>query len=252
MFYYGKNRDSVFLNQTSSFLLPFVISDPNTVLGPQWTNHSAEIRVTSDWKSTDYGMADSPNDYADGEVFLLSKTTTTDSPGYVLFDYEVEFAEMQISPRLLNLPIPRAQWSNVALTNATSRTINSEADFDTTLGVNLSGSTSSLPTGSTVGDIYKVIFDVTNSTFAVGTAANIVKFSTSPNYPFAQTLSDGMTIYGVHTANGSTFTLFETVSAAYAGVNPLTWGATLNFSFNLQIWISFVGTTSGAGIKPSY
>ncbi len=55
MFYYSKDRSSVFLNQTSNQLLPFVFTDQNTVLGPQWTNHSAKFLVSGGWKLTDYG-----------------------------------------------------------------------------------------------------------------------------------------------------------------------------------------------------
>jgi len=149
MFYLQKDRNSVFLNQTSPQLLPFVMSDENTTMGPQWTNHSAELTLKEDWKLTDYGMHADPDDYAAGDLFLLSKTTTVDSPGYVIFDYVVEFAQLQVSPRLLTLPIPRAQWSQTNVGLTTTAVTASDMWRGTITGNNLSGTAAQLPTGCT-------------------------------------------------------------------------------------------------------
>ena len=139
MFYRQKNRNSVFLNQTSSQLLPFVMSDEDTIIGPQWTNHSCDLSITPEWRSTDYGMNSDLNEYAAGDLFLLSKTNSTDSPGYVIFDYVIEFRDLQISPRLLTLPIPRIQWyqTNLGIT-ATAVTVGDSLSFSIT-GNDLSG-----------------------------------------------------------------------------------------------------------------
>lgn len=251
MFYYGKNRDSVYLNQTSSFLLPFVLSDSSTVIGPQWTNHVADINVTGTWKSTDYGMEAALNSYADGEVFLLSKTTTTDSPGYVLFDYEVEFADLQITPRLLGLPLPRAQYSNIALQLGGAKTQGNPATFNTQVGVTLNGTTSSLPSGWVIGDIYKVIVDNTNSTYTVGTAANLLQLPTAAGSTQPLTLTDGTTLYGVIDQTND-IVLFANPDAAYAAASPLQFGASLTYNVTIQIWISLVGSISNLNLKPNF
>jgi len=249
MFYHGKNRDSVFLNQTSSFLLPFVISDPDTVIGPQWTNHSADLEVQSIWKSTDYGMSDSPNDYADGEVFLLSKTASTDSPGYVLFDYVIEFAEMQISPRLLNLPLPRAQFYQLALDTTGAKTQGNPATF-VVGGNNISGSASALPTNYAIGDIYKVIIDNTNSTYTTGTAADLLQINNAGTGN-AITITDGMTLYA-QAPSATTLVLYGNCPEAYASASPVQFGASLTFSVNLQVWISLVGSSSSINLFPDF
>lgn len=252
MFYHGKNRDSVFLNQTSSFLLPFVISDPDTVLGPQWTNHSADLKVEGTWKSTDYGMSDVPNDYADGEVFLLSKTSTTDSPGYVLFDYVIEFAEMQISPRLLSLPLPRAQYSQFGLGGAgITLTVNGYAAL-ALYGNGISGSASSNPPGLVDGDIYKVIIDKTNSSTL---PSGLATLKTATNGGTIQTasipLQDGTTCYAVVGSNG--FNLFPNPTAAYAASDNLLFTATnATVTFTLQVWMSLIGTTSSINLNPNF
>lgn len=252
MFYRGKNRDSVFLNQTSSSLLPFVISDPQTVIGPQWTNHSAAIQVTGTWKSTDYGMNADVNDFSDGELFLLTKTSTTESPGYVLFDYEVEFAEMQISPRLLSLPLPRAQYYNVVMTTSGAKTQGNEADFLLNSGTNLSGTTSAVPSGFSQGDIYKVVFDATNSTFTTGTVANLLQINVNAATTEALTITDGLTLYAVAGTAGGTISLYSNASSAYSCANPLQYGISLTFSVQVQVWISLIGCINNTSLKPNY
>jgi hypothetical protein len=44
LFYYEKDRLAPMADYSSSSFLPYVLSDPHTVIGPQWTNHSAVIR----------------------------------------------------------------------------------------------------------------------------------------------------------------------------------------------------------------
>jgi len=252
MFYRAKNRDSVFVNQTSSSLLPFVISDPQTVIGPQWTNHSAAIQVTGTWKSTDYGMNSDINEFADGELFLLTKTSSTESPGYVLFDYEVEFAEMQISPRLLSLPLPRCQYSNAVLTTTSAKTQGTEADFLLTSGTNLSGTTSAVPTGWSQGDVYKIVFDATNSTFTVGTVANVLQINVNAATTESLSITDGLTLYAVAATSGGTISLYTSAAAAYACANPLQYGASLTFNFQIQCWFSLIGCINNVGLKPNF
>jgi len=252
MFYYAKNRDSVFLNQTSNFLLPFVISDSNTVLGPQWTNHSACFNLSSVWKSTDYGMEADINEYADGEVFLLSKTASTDSPGYVLFDYEIEFTGEQVSPRLLTLPLSRIQYSQLALATTGAIIIGSSAVF--VLGLNnISGVQSTFPNGFSQGDIYKIVFDVTNSTFTTGTASNLLQ-GTIAGTSEALTLTDGFTCYAVAKSTIA-LVLFPNTPAAFvsSATTSFQFGASLTFNVNLQAWISLVSTgTNPASFTSNY
>jgi hypothetical protein len=255
MFYYAKNRESVFLSQTSSQLLPFVMSDPDTVIGPQWTNHSTALTVTSTWKSTDYGMDDVPDNYADGDLFLLSKTTTTDNPGYVIMDYVVEFAEMQITPRLLSLPLPRAQWfqTNIGETSLAA-TAGSTLSVCGIVGNNLSGTVSANPTGSVAGDIYKVFIDITNSlpgSWVNCTKQNLFEVALGgTSTAEALTLVDGWTWYAMY--DGSAYRFFSTAAAAYAGNEDIYFGVTATITFNLQVWVSLIGSKSSVGFAPNF
>lgn len=255
MFYYNKNRESVFLQQTSGNLLPFVISDPNTVLGPQWKNASATFQVSCDWKSCDYGIDSSIQDYADGDLFLLSKTSTTDSPGYVLFDYSIEFTEPSITPRLLSLPITRILWSNLALN------ITSPVAVDTPFGwslagapPNLSGTVSTLPPGTTNGDVFKVILDISNTLRGANNA-----FVLSPSVqnvaiagqPSTQTVFiDGSTVYA--TFSNGVFVLFPSADAAFTNSRPFTSIGTGAVAATLMTWMSYIGSVAALNINPNF
>lgn len=253
LFYYSKDRTSVFLNQTSSQLLPFVLTDENTVLGPQWTNHSANFKVTGDWKLTDYGMHDGVEEYADGELFLLSKTTTTDSPGYVIFDYDIEFAQESFQPRLLTFPIPRIQWNqlNVGLVT-TAVTKDSTNVVVGLIGNNISGAASAFPTGFTMGDIYKVIVDVTNSTpgsWVNCTPSNLYDYENFSSNPL--NIQDGSTIYAV--ANDATHLQFyASPTGAFATNEFFRYGVSATITYNLQIWISYIGCIAANANNPDY
>jgi len=253
MFYHQKNRESVFLNQTSTQLLPFVLNDDDTVIGPQWTNHSVQLHVTGKWKSTDYGMTPELEMYADGDLYLLSKTSTTDSPGYVLFDYEVEFQELQISPRLLALPLPRAQWyqSNIAITGASLTQGAITNLLFVVNGNDISGTASTAPPGVANGDIYKVIIDLTNATAMTNaTASTIFRVNEVGGYN-TMTVQDGTTLYALY--NGAAFIFYPNASAAFSGAAGLVSGVTnAAVTVNFQAWLSLIGTVGNTNFNPNF
>jgi len=249
MFYYGKNRESPFVNQTSVNLLPFVISDPQAVIGPQWQNISASFTPSKEWKSADVGVEATPKDYADGELFLLSKTSSIDSPGYVIFDYQFEFAQLSFQPRFLALPSTRQLYNQAAFSvNGGSTVINTTYSILFS-GFSLNGSASGAWSGLTNGDVYKVIFDVTNSTANSGFGAITTSFLANLNtsgvtIPF--TMSDGVVAYMVYSASALAFTLYQSCVAAYANDRPLTASATGTTTSVLQLWASWVGSVNSA------
>ena len=247
MFYYAKNRESPFINQTSINLLPFVMSDPNAVIGPQWQNISAAFDVDSEWKSLDYGIDDSVKEYASGELFLLCKTSNTESPGYVIFDYEIEFGERSIQPRLLSLPITREIYHQAGVTLTGPTTINAPYLLRVG-GNNISGVTSTWPVGITDGDIFKVIIDLTNS--SLGANANFVTTSfyghDTPTNTSSFAFSDGFTCYANYSSAQNGIILYLNSPAAYTGAaNRQFWASNTGaVVMQLQFWFSYVGSTN--------
>jgi len=191
--------------------------------------------------------------YADGDVFLLSKTSTVDSPGYVLFDYEVEFQELQISPRLLALPLPRAQWhqSNIAITGVSlTQGAITNLLFAVT-GNDISGTTSVAPPGSTNGDIYKVIIDLSNAIpMTNATASSIFRVNEVGGYN-TMTVQDGTTLYALN--NGAYFVFYPNAAAAFSGAAGLVSGVTnASVTVNFQVWMSLIGTVGNTNFNPNF
>jgi len=248
MLYYAKNRESPFLNQTSPNLLPFVMSDPNTILGPQWQNISATFDVSATWKSLDYGIEDTPKDYADGELFLLSKTSTPDSPGYVIFDYTIEFGERSIQPRLLTFPITRELYLNMALSVPSgATTINTPFGLRNS-GLTIAGVNSAYPVGQLDGDIYKVIVDFTNSTKGSNSTFVIqplVSHDVSGS-TLSYTMADGFTCYAIYNLAGDLYYFYPNAPAAYVGSRIFWASGTGSITLTLQVWMSYVGSINGA------
>jgi hypothetical protein len=246
LFYFNKNRDSSLPNCTDNSFLPFVLSDSHTIIGPQWTNHSAMILPVYQFRSTDYAMTAEGHDQAAGELFVYSKTSTTDSPGYIIFDYDIEFRELSVNPRSGILPVSRAQYNPISFGfNSTAVTnLTTVASFTVT-GNNIANLSSAMPTGTAVGDIFKVVFDVTNSTLVNPawtniTPANAFAYSTGAAF----TIKDGTTLYAKYTQLGGSFplTLYPSLAAAISSGAVMLMGVTATVTFTLCANISLVYT----------
>lgn len=230
MFYFEKDRLAPLCDYSSSSFLPFVLSDPHTVIGPQWTNHSIILKPTRDWKSTLYGNQTDINEDAEGTMFFFSKTNAANSPGYLLIDYDITFKELSVNPRAGTLPISRGQSTFICLNNTgTTTTANSAAAWNINTGKNIANSTSALPTGAITGDIYKCVLQITASTLVnaawagstTPTVSNMLQYGTTNR---AITLDDGFTCYMSWNAS-STVGLFPTLESAVANADSLEWQA---------------------------
>jgi len=227
VFYYQKNSESQMCEWTNNSFLPFVLSDSQTVIGPQWTNHTVLVTPTGGFKSTDYGVSIPTSVYAHGDIHLFSKTSSTESPGYVIFDYEIEFKELSVNPRAGFLPVSKAQWNEVSLIwtqNVTAGTTISKADQTGTSGV---GGTTIVAPVTAIGDIYKLIIDVTSSTLGANTAANMFMYNVGDNTTETFTLKDGTVVYAVVSATTVT-QFFETEAGAYGQGSALKGGFTVS------------------------
>lgn len=226
MFYYERDRLAPFPDYSNSSFLPFVLSDEHTIIGPQWTNHTAMLKPAPEWKSTLYGNQTDINEDAAGTFFLFSKTNAANSPGYLLMDYDISFKEMAVNPRAGSLPIARAQSTFVALDPGSSITAGTAHTFDVTNSFkNIANTNSVVPNGYNTGDIYKVVLQVTasqqvNATWAgagtTPTTSNLLRYADDTSI----ILDDGFTCYllAVNTTRGQ---LYATLEQAVTGTKPL-------------------------------
>lgn len=227
LFYYERDALAPMIDYTSSSFLPFVLSDSHTVIGPQWMNHSALIKPTPDWKSTLYGNQTDLNEDKTGTVWMFSKTNAASSPGYILIDYDISFKELSVNPRAGTLPIARGQAHFTCLDPGSTLTDGTSILWAMNTGSfkNIANTAPTVPTGFTVGDIYKVILQVTASTQVnsawsgtgtTPTTANLLQYSDDT----AISADDGLTFYGLGIST-TQIRLYATMENAVTGTNPI-------------------------------
>lgn len=246
MFYYEVDRENPMIDITNNSFIPFVLSNPNSVLGPQWSNHSMALSPAPRIYSTSYGVGNDFLSEACGTVFLFSKTSSANSPGYVIMDYDITFTELSINPRAGILPVARAVWSQICLgKTALATTTGSTTIVASVQGINQDGTASALPSGAQQGDIYKLIALPSNSVVSGVNAAwtnittsNMLLFQTSGANSNAVTLDDGTTLYACYT-NGGVY-LYESYTNACNDANRLFYGVTATVTYNLCCFISLL------------
>lgn len=251
MFYYEKDRTAPMCDYSSSSFLPYVLSDPNTVIGPQWTNHSVVLRPTREWKSTLYGNQTDLNEDAEGTVFFFSKTNSANSPGYLLIDYDITFKELSINPRAGTLPITRGQSTFATMVPLSTVTSGVAANWVWNSGKTISGTNSVGPPGAIPGDVYKCIVQYTatsqagNSAWAgtpVPTTTNFLQYG-STNRPL--TIDDGLTLYVNFNSQTPSFQTYTTLEAAVTNTDPIEYQTTITGSiFNLCVELQLVRNTT--------
>lgn len=230
MFYYEKDRVSPAPDYSSSSFLPFVLSDPHTVIGPQWTNHSIKLSPAKDFKTTLYGNQTDLNEDAEGTIFFFSKTNAVNSPGYLLIDYDYTFKELSVNPRAGTLPVARGVGTMICLNPVGGIVDGNAVALQWTVGNTISGFNTNAPTGSIVGDIYKIVCQTTASrqtnVWVPGapaiTNANLFKYGTTNR---ALNLDDGTTFY-LSWNNAGTLGMFPTLEAAVTNTDPIEYGVT--------------------------
>jgi hypothetical protein len=256
LFYYERSRLSPAPDFSNVNFLPFVLSDPKTILGPQWTNHSALITPPADWKSTNYGVQDDIDEDCAGSVYMFSKTNATNSPGYVVIDYDITFKELSVNPRAGVLPISRGQFFQTALGVSALATTNQTTNYKDSTGWVIRGNstantTAQSITGLTGGDIYKCVASATASsinTFTNCSLSNILKYVEDTA---AVTVDDGFTFYARWDAVNSTFCIAPTMVDAETNQRVFQSGVTATITFALPVTMHLVRTT-GAPVQSSY
>lgn len=246
MFYYERDFKGPMMDFSSSSFLPFVLSDPLTIIGPQWTNHTLTVQPTDDWNFTDYGLNADLNQTTCGAIYLFSKTASASSPGYALLDYDMSFKEMSVSPRAGYLPVSRGQFAylNIGVT-ASAVTINATGVAAVVQGNTPDGVASALPTGALAGDIYKFVADFTASTASgVNSAWTNVTAGTLLDLPAgagntAQAVDDGFTCY-LQYSGSNTLNVYPSLEAAIVGSNSYRYGVTATITWNLCGLVSLV------------
>lgn len=262
MFYYERDRKQPMVDYTNSSFLPYVLSDSNTVIGPQWTNHTIFIDPVKEWRSTAYALNSDVNEDAMGTVLMFSKTSTSSSPGYILIDYDISFKGMSVNPRAGQLPIARGQVSQIAI-GRSGLAVNAGSSNLTALevrGYTLAGGASAAPNNNSAGDIYKATFCVTSSqtlnTWTNVTAANLLVSPTS--FDAAITVDDGFTAYlacyDVNQGGGEVieWAIYPTLENAINLTGAFKYGVTATVTYAMICNIQLVFSRANSLLQSSY
>lgn len=254
MLYVGKDRAAPGLNPSAANLLPFVLSDHCTVITPIWKNASAVYHPSPKWYSTGIGNDEPMCEQSCGEMFVLSKVTENNAPGYILMDYDITFKNMQVNVKSLTFPLTRMKYTEVILhwtANATKDVTIIDADFVS--GTLLDGTTvGTPPTGAAIGDVYKVVFTTTLISLVGANANNLIDVKMGANFA-ALSIVDGYTLYGAITSSFPNMELYPTYQAACIGDNPLRYGFTANpVTANIHAFMSLCGSVEGSLLQANY
>jgi len=258
LFYHERDRNSPCPDFSNSNFLPYVLSDHNTVLGPQWTNHSALIEPPADWKSTNYGAQTDLNEDAAGAVMLFSKTNAVNSPGYVIIDYDITFRELAVNPRAGALPVSRGLFHQTAIglsavsTTAGTTTYTGSTSGWVFRGLGVGGAAAAAPTGMLPGDVYKCVVSATASSQNTFTACTLSNLLTYPDdASTAVTLDDGFTFYACYDGNSSKLRINPTRNDSETSTRPFVAGVTGSITFALCVNMTLVAVT-GSTNQSSY
>jgi len=253
MFYVNKDRIGPGLTTSSANFMPLVLSDHNTLIGPLWQNSTAVYIPEPEWMPVDVALSEDLRHQAVGELMVFTRTSVTDSPGYVLIDYDITFRNMQVNPRSLYLPVSRMKYTQVLCTIPSAAYTQGNGAFFTIVGGTLMDgvSTSALPTGTVVGDVFKVIMNITNANFTAVTVANIFETVLTAGNSVGMTITDGFTAYAIYSSTGHFYLTSNYVSSMAVATN-VSWGVTATFAATIPAYISYVGTLNELGLQASF
>ncbi len=271
LFQINANRSDPVPNWTATNFLPYALSKPETIIGPQWTNHTVDIVPRGPIRNLDLGQNIDMDYQAQGEVLMYSKTSSTDSPGYLLIDYDINFYEMSVNPKVGLLPNPLLLYQPAQFTFPTTALTANSTTVTLNVGTTGSGlqSISAFTSNGSfkAGDIYKVVFDSTNTpyaswTFGAGgpiTSAQVFA-ETLQSGNNALSLADGYTCYAL-VQTSSNVTLYGTITNAITGTAAFKAGSTFtpaaytdnshnpNAGCWLYCFVSYVGSVNPTSLQ---
>lgn len=227
------NRSDPNPNWTSSQFLPFAMSNPHTIIGPQWTNHTMDIAPKGPVRTLVPGSNSDIDYQAQGEVWLYSKTSSTQSPGYLIVDYDITFSEQGLNPRYRSLPNADFMYRPIGLVATNSAkgansTINLNVTTDWVGGTPIPDFFTS--SHETPSGIFKLVLDVTNTkmgnyTVTAGTVPTASTFFTQKLIGTSYdpvVLQDGFTCYLRVDASSNT-SMYPSIAEALTNNNAFNW-----------------------------
>ncbi len=246
MLYTSKSVGNPGISFSSANFMSVVLSDHCTVFGPLWQNCTAKYFPPQVVYPTDILNDEDLTHRGPGELFVFTKTNSTQVPGYILLDYDITFTMMQVNIRALTFPISRMKYQQVGLTLSATAVTGSSRFIAQVTGTLLDGTSSgTVPSGTTVGDVFKVIMCVTPATFTNATTSNllapVVITSAGALSAISTTISDGFTAYAVYYTTNALLFYPSYAAAVTQAADALFFNVSATVTFNIPAFISLVG-----------
>lgn len=254
---YHNNHGGPKVDHTSLNFLSYALSTDTALIGPQWTNHSVElIDGEHEWCETDILNTEDVQHQADGELLIYARATTNnaaaDSPGIILIDYDIEFQNRMLNPRIGVLPASIFKFTPTGMHVNYSPAQYEYVTVDILLASRAYNGVPTIPAGASAGDVFQVVLDLQNSVFTdiTATAGFVAPYAATGNtsgsvyipFPF----TTGTTLYAVAASvsgNGS-FVLYPNYEAVWAG-NSLRYAAAgVSITINMAVTMCCVGSVS--------
>jgi hypothetical protein len=234
-------RSAPAIDPNASTFLPYVLNQQSGAVGPVWQPLSVEFPVSGRWISTIPLDGTDPDDEAECELWCTTSVgTAAVSIGILKFTYVMSFRGFSRNPRSGLVPLLNQTYFPTALgASAISASVGTSVTLNN-LSTDQSGANSVVPTGSLDGDVYKIVVDVSRSSF--GTPSGSVIFGVTflgsvRTFPFAGTV----TVYGL--ISNTSWNLYTTFENAMTQSNPLVYAtAVTSNTVNLRCLISLIGS----------
>lgn len=269
MFYVNKDRGAALLDTTNTNFMSVVLSDPNTVLGPLWHNHSATYKPVFTTYPTSIFNDESLRSQGPGELFLYMKTSqssTLGSPGYVLVDFDISFKTLQTNPRELTFPLTRLKYNQYGLNTPVGNPAAGAPVIVLGNGNKIDGFPTSgglySDTAAQQGDIYKVVMMPDYGTYINLTSSNFLAaqngITQTTSLLTLVNIDDGFTCFGVliggpGDAGLAAMVLYPSFQAAKSQSRVLVYATNFTAAaFNIPSWLSLVGSVDSALFQANY
>jgi hypothetical protein len=255
MIYYENDPENPFPDFSNDSFLPYAMSNPNTLLGPLWTNHSMHIVPRKGTYSTLLGASMDVDEVIPGNVWIMTRSSSAIQTGNIVLDYDITFSNLQLNPLAGLLPISRAKYHSTCIgITATAVTLDTTGVQLFVQGKNVSDGTATAPTGNLPGDIYRVVFnysasEIVNAAWTACTAA-IAFRRKGGGETSGITIDDGTTLYGMWKSSDSSMWLYPTFDNAVNDTHNLLWAVTDTVTLNACVSIALVG--SATGVQTTY
>jgi len=203
------------------------MSRANTVLGPIWSTHTLDIPVSTEFLNVDaFSSVTDFNANVFGEVQAYTQSTVSDTAGYLVLQYEIEFRRPIFQPHPSLIPISSGMGTQFNVSDVANPSSGGAVNWAATG-----------PLISTFGAIYKVIMNADESTLLGGaTLANYCKYTTTSNASTSTlstvtsgpiTILDGMILFIACRAPSGTYYVYGSLEDAASGLSgQLTYAGT--------------------------